>query len=554
MAPNNGTVLLSTTSQLLGVGTTATYSCDPGYVLVGETIRTCKDPNSETMGKWSAEDPICKLYTNQYILHSVVLIFTGVIPNSALIECQVTPCRYEQLVCPEQDNCTVHCYDLRPYACFQTGVVCPSGRGDCTVNCDDSYACLQANTTCPQGDCTVNCENDYTCLSSAMECSGDNCLFTCGGQGSCSHSAMECSGSSCFFDCERRDSCSNSIMKCSGNCITNCNYESSCQYLFLQCYGGNCTLNCRDLYSCRYSTVLCSSDKDGLCYVYCNGDDACRDSDFTCPVGGNCVFHFEGVHSSSNRIGYNTNVMCKENSTCHVICAGRSSSNIDQCDNSHITCPRESGRCTVECSGYYACWEANIACGRDRDCLSCSGESSCYGATISLSTTDMIMLNCSGQHSCRYSRITCPANNNCAINCYSQYSCYEAKMTCPANSTCTINCQGQYSCSGTAEVTCPTESDCTINCDGQYSCQNARLTCPANNNCTINCDGQYSCNNARVTCPTGDYSCNILCTDPLSCSNLSITNTHNVYLQCCGGLSCAGTSVTPASTECPYIR
>ena len=37
----NGNVVLS--SQVLGVGTTATYSCDPGYVLVGETIRTCGD-------------------------------------------------------------------------------------------------------------------------------------------------------------------------------------------------------------------------------------------------------------------------------------------------------------------------------------------------------------------------------------------------------------------------------------------------------------------------------------------------------------------------------
>ena len=59
-APDNGEIVFSATSQLLDVGTTATYSCDLGYVLVGETTRTCEDTNSRTTGTWSGEDPICK--------------------------------------------------------------------------------------------------------------------------------------------------------------------------------------------------------------------------------------------------------------------------------------------------------------------------------------------------------------------------------------------------------------------------------------------------------------------------------------------------------------
>ena len=59
-APDNGMIEFSTTSQQLGVGTTATYSCDPGYVLVGETTRTCEGTNSGTTGAWSGDDPICK--------------------------------------------------------------------------------------------------------------------------------------------------------------------------------------------------------------------------------------------------------------------------------------------------------------------------------------------------------------------------------------------------------------------------------------------------------------------------------------------------------------
>ncbi|XP_064398669.1 sushi, von Willebrand factor type A, EGF and pentraxin domain-containing protein 1-like isoform X2 [Halichondria panicea] len=170
--PENGTLVISST--LLGVGTTASYTCNQGHVLVGDVTRTCQDTSggTATIGTWSGSDPTCA------------------VPNRAMIDCQDTACRYEQLVCPEQDNCTVGCYDSRSYACFQTDVYCPSGRGDCTLNCDDSYSCLQANTTCPQGDCIVNCLNDYTCLSSAFECSGDNCIFNCQRQESCSNSNM----------------------------------------------------------------------------------------------------------------------------------------------------------------------------------------------------------------------------------------------------------------------------------------------------------------------------------------------------------------------------
>ena len=57
-APLNGHTTLS--SQLLGVGTTATYSCDPGYVLVGETTRTCEDVNGNVIGTWNGTMPTCE--------------------------------------------------------------------------------------------------------------------------------------------------------------------------------------------------------------------------------------------------------------------------------------------------------------------------------------------------------------------------------------------------------------------------------------------------------------------------------------------------------------
>ena len=59
-APLNGTVILSTLQ--FNVGTTAIYSCDPGYVLVGETTRTCEDTNGGTVitGTWSGTPPYCQ--------------------------------------------------------------------------------------------------------------------------------------------------------------------------------------------------------------------------------------------------------------------------------------------------------------------------------------------------------------------------------------------------------------------------------------------------------------------------------------------------------------
>ncbi len=47
----NGRVLLSGTT----VGSTATYNCDKGFVLIGDSTRVC-----QRGGDWSGKEPFCE--------------------------------------------------------------------------------------------------------------------------------------------------------------------------------------------------------------------------------------------------------------------------------------------------------------------------------------------------------------------------------------------------------------------------------------------------------------------------------------------------------------
>ena len=62
--PDNGEITVAPGSNSLshGLGSVATYSCDPGYALVGQTTRTCEDTNGGTVttGTWSGTPPHCQ--------------------------------------------------------------------------------------------------------------------------------------------------------------------------------------------------------------------------------------------------------------------------------------------------------------------------------------------------------------------------------------------------------------------------------------------------------------------------------------------------------------
>ena len=479
-------------------------------------------------------------------------------------------------MCLPEEDCTIHCHNSRQFACIASSVDCPSIAGDCGVNCTDPYSCLGTSSTCSQGNCTTNCETDYSCQYFDYQCSGDNCLLDCDGEEACQNSVVECSSEHCALECDGTgdsNACNSIAYNCTGeNCSVNCpghgtcrnsviNAMSSnsfdwhcwkgCSTSTLTCTSKNCHINCENYFSCnsikfRYGSaetfslvcndfgagftcgsldiqpiadlspghlsVLCVGSyvcgggvtivcpPGGSCFINCLGG-TCGGLILTCPAGGDCVLQFEGVTRSG--VAYNSRITCEDNSNCHIMCTGSDPDRVDVCRLATFDCSSDSAQCSIECDSYFTCHQSTMTCSTS-NCITCSGYQSCYQSSITL-TGEIANLNCSGPN----------------------YACSSSRITCVDNDDCTIHCTNSYSCS-----------------------ENTRMNCPENGDCTIDCSGENSCDRARITCPVGDYTCNILCTDPFSCASLSITNTHNLYLQCCGGTACSGVGITPNSNEC----
>ena len=65
---NGFIVYASDITSLYDFGTTATHSCNKGYSLVGDEIRTCGGDGTSTTGEWDLSEPSCerKLILMQY--------------------------------------------------------------------------------------------------------------------------------------------------------------------------------------------------------------------------------------------------------------------------------------------------------------------------------------------------------------------------------------------------------------------------------------------------------------------------------------------------------
>ncbi len=66
--PDNGQVLYASAITLapFDFGTTATYQCDAGFGLVGETMSRCGGDGSSSNGVWTGTPPTCEgtMYIN----------------------------------------------------------------------------------------------------------------------------------------------------------------------------------------------------------------------------------------------------------------------------------------------------------------------------------------------------------------------------------------------------------------------------------------------------------------------------------------------------------
>ena len=57
----NGTIVYtSDMTAPYDFGTTATHSCNSGYSLVGDEIRTCGGDGSSVTGEWNLSEPSCE--------------------------------------------------------------------------------------------------------------------------------------------------------------------------------------------------------------------------------------------------------------------------------------------------------------------------------------------------------------------------------------------------------------------------------------------------------------------------------------------------------------
>ncbi len=59
-SPGNGSLTIISGVNPLSIGSVATYSCDPGYALLGSPTRTCEDPDSDLVGTWTGTMRECR--------------------------------------------------------------------------------------------------------------------------------------------------------------------------------------------------------------------------------------------------------------------------------------------------------------------------------------------------------------------------------------------------------------------------------------------------------------------------------------------------------------
>ena len=68
--------MVTINSEVYSTGVIANYTCDPGYVLAGNEMRTCEERYGGTVGTWTGHKPHCQsTYMHENSLYIIIHIY-----------------------------------------------------------------------------------------------------------------------------------------------------------------------------------------------------------------------------------------------------------------------------------------------------------------------------------------------------------------------------------------------------------------------------------------------------------------------------------------------
>ena len=390
------------------------------------------------------------------------------------------------------------------------GVVCTSGKTECTGTCvdlqtDDANcgACGTACTggkTCQSGSCT--------CPSGKEDCSG-TCVDTQTDPANCGTCANTCSeGQVCAEGICSAD-CPEGTTECTGACVDlqtdldncgTCGTECPSINAVAECAAGSCALkSCKDGYDdCDENIAngceapLNTDENCGICGTACTGGKACMAGSCVCPTGrtecyGTCV----DLQSDVANCGV-CGTACPEGQVCvEGKCSSDCPTGTTECTGSCVNLqadPANCGACGTACTAT----NANVTCLTGACAIaSCSGgygdcdESYATGCEVALTTSDNCGTcgkACTGGKACVDGDCACLENRtDCEGTCVDLNSnpkhCGACGMTCPEGQVCAEGACSTECPSGTIECT----GACVNNATDMENCGSCDVVCTVSN-------------------------------------------------------------------------
>ena len=512
-------------------------------------------------------------------------------------------CEKAKIACPAGSHCTVQCDG--PNACKDAVLTCRASS--CDVVCpSDQDACpnliLLGNFTITtssgsssdsDSDSDSDSNGGYSPLACSSkggcECTDAACNSICDLPGSCKNTTVLCMSDTCSLTCADTESCALSHVNCqtNGTCHLTCAGERSCYGLapahqtnysgiayphFPMSLSGTeygmwqspasspsasstsrSYLNCYGRESCAHASVGCAAAAE--CAMYCSGEDACADVDYTVVSGGqvqHTTVHCSGPRACKDaKLTIGDAVAGFHDVAPQIRCEGEAS-----CEAARVKCP-SNAPCILHCQGRDACKDLQLTsttcivlCNPDVDSCagleivgSCSFNNETYGSDSSASgsgsgsasdSDDSAGLSCSAQGGCECTDAVCHSS------CNAPGSCKNTSVIC-ASPQCSLDCRGMESCA-LSHVNCDSEG-CYLSCSGERSCYGlapahqtnySGITDPSFPEGTpgteyglwgpyLTCSGVESCAHASVGCSEGGQGmrfCRLDCLGESSCAEL----------------------------------